>query len=145
MWANEYKIKNIYTGRGEFDADLLESFNAFCVENDIKTGHISAIGAVKNIKLGYFDQDAKKYVQSADIAHKAPFEIVHCTGNVSLKDDKPFCHLHIVVSDREGNCWGGHLLAGVQIYALEFTIFSLDGKELKRGMDEATRLPLWVN
>jgi len=144
MWANKYSIKDVYVGRGDYDADLLSTINTFCVENDIKVGIVQAIGAVQNIKLGYYDQNTKKYVQSMELEHKAPFEIASLTGNVSLKEDKPFCHLHITVSDREGSCYGGHLLEGVKIFALEFCILSLNGELLKRDTDPITLLPLWM-
>jgi predicted DNA-binding protein with PD1-like motif len=144
MWANKYKVKNVFVGRGDNDADLLEQINQFCIENDIKTGLVSAIGAIKNIRLGYYKQDVKKYTIQEDLSNKGPFEIVHCGGNVSLKDNKPFCHLHIVAADREGNCFGGHLMPGVKIFALEFVIQEFEGEELHRGIDEVTELPLWT-
>lgn len=145
MWANKYSLKEIFVGKGDYKADLLEQINDFCLQNDIKAGMVSAIGAVENIRLGYFKQDVKQYVTlDESLSDKGPFEIVHCTGNVSLKEGKPFCHLHIVVSDREGKCFGGHLMPGVKIFALEFIIHSFDGAELSRGIDEVTKLPLWV-
>jgi len=145
MWANKYSIKDIFVGKGDYQADLLEQINQFCRENDIKTGMVSAIGAVENIKLGYYKQDVKQYVTlDENLSDKGPFEIVHCTGNVSLKDGKPFCHLHIVVSDREGKCFGGHLMPGVKIFALEFVVQSFEGTAMQRGIDSETKLPLWV-
>lgn len=145
MWANKYAIKEIFMGKGDFEADLLGQINEFCKQNNIKSGMINAIGAVQNIKLGYYKQDVKQYVTlDENLSDKGPFEIVNCTGNVSLKEGEPFCHIHIIVSDREGKCFGGHLMPGVKIFALEFIIHSFEGVELHRGIDEITKLPLWV-
>jgi len=145
MWANKYSIKDVFIGKGDYDADLLEQINSFCREKNIKTGMISAIGAIKNLRLGYYKQDVKQYITlDEDLSSKGPFEIVHCSGNVSIKDGEPFCHLHIVASDREGKCFGGHLMPGVKIFALEFIVQSFDGETLVRGIDEETKLPLWV-
>lgn len=145
MWANKYSVKDIFVGRGDYDADLLGQINQFCCENNIRCGMVNAIGAIKNIKVGYYKQDVKKYVElDENLSDKGPFEIITCNGNVSIKDGEPFCHLHIVVSDREGKCFGGHLMPGVKIFALEFIIYSYEGEELKRGIDEVTKLPLWV-
>lgn len=144
MWANKYSIKNTYMGKCSFDADLLEQMNTFCQQNKITTGSVSLIGAVKNIRLGYYKQDEKQYVTlDEDLSDKGPFEIVNCSGNISIKDEKPFCHLHIVVSDKEGKCFGGHLMPGVKIFATEFIIQEFEGEELIRGIDEDTELPLW--
>ncbi|MDD3419903.1 MAG: DNA-binding protein [Candidatus Gastranaerophilales bacterium] len=144
MLSNKYSLKEVFVVKGDYNADLLEQINNFCIEKNIKTGMINAIGAVQNIRLGYFDQNTKQYSTLEDLSEKGPFEIVHCGGNVSLKDGKPFCHLHIVVSDREGKCFGGHLMPGVKVFALEFVVHSFDGAELERGLDETTQLPLWV-
>lgn len=145
MWANKYSIKEVFVGKGDYDADLLGQINQFCRENNIRSGMVNAIGAIKNLKLGYYKQDVKQYVTlDEDLSDKGPFEIVSCNGNVSIKDGEPFCHLHIVASDREGKCFGGHLLPGVKIFALEFVVHSFEGEELHRGIDEVTKLPLWV-
>lgn len=145
MWANKYSIKEVFMGKGDYGADLLEQINLFCKENNICCGMVNAIGAIENLKLGYYKQDVKQYVTlDENLSDKGPFEIITCNGNVSLKDGEPFCHLHIVASDREGKCFGGHLLPGVKIFALEFIIYSFEGKELQRGIDEVTKLPLWV-
>lgn len=145
MWANKYSVKEVFVGKGDFEADLLEQINTFVRENDIKTGMVSAIGAIQNLRLGYYKQDVKQYVTLDEgLSDKGPFEIVHCTGNVSIKDGEPFCHLHIVASDREGKCFGGHLMPGVRIFALEFIVYAFEGETLVRGLDDVTRLPLWV-
>lgn len=145
MWASKYSVKEIFMGRGDYDADLLEQINDFVKENNIRSGMVNAIGAVKNLRLGYYKQDKKKYVEhDENLSDKGPFEIINCNGNISIKDGEPICHLHIVASDREGKCFGGHLLPGVKIFALEFIIHSFEGKELHRGIDDVTKLPLWV-
>jgi len=145
MFANNYTLKEIFIGKGDHDADMLTLLNNFCLEKKIVTGMVSAVGAVKNIRLGYYRQDVQQYVTFGEsLSENGGFEIVHCAGNVSLKDDKPFCHLHVTVSDREGHCFGGHLMPGVKIYALEFVIHSYEGTELHRGTDAVTGLPLWM-
>lgn len=145
MWANKYSVKEIFMGKGDYDTDLLEQINTFIKENNIRSGMVNAIGAIKNLRLGYYKQDVKKYVElDENLSEKGPFEIINCNGNISIKDGEPFCHLHIVASDREGKCFGGHLLPGVKIFALEFIIYSFEGEELHRGIDDVTKLPLWV-
>lgn len=130
-------------GRLDYKSDLLTEINKICINENIKNGYINIIGALSSLKTGFFDQEKKQYVYTV---HKSenPLEISSCMGNVSVKDDKPFCHIHIVTSDREGKCFGGHLMEGAQVYAAEFIIQELLGKELVRGLDEETRLPLWI-
>jgi len=145
MWANSYEIEKIFMGKLSYEGDLLEEINSFCANNNIRTGQISVIGAVKTIKLGYFDQNIKKYIflDHDGLYSEKPFEISSCSGNVSIKDENPFAHIHIVVSDREGRCFGGHVMPGTKIFAGEFIIHSFKGTELIRSLDEKTQLPLW--
>jgi predicted DNA-binding protein with PD1-like motif len=71
-------------------------------------------------------------------------EIVSLYGNVSLKDGRPFAHLHVVLPDEQGNGKGGHLVAGgAPVFACEVTIEEYSGPELVRNFDEQTGLFLW--
>jgi predicted DNA-binding protein with PD1-like motif len=70
-------------------------------------------------------------------------EILSGQGNVSLKDGKPFVHLHLVLGRSDGSCLGGHAAAGCKIFACEAAILALDGPALVREPDEATGLALW--
>lgn len=141
--ANSYQIVKTYIGRIPYDSDLLEQVNGFCLDNNIKCGSASIIGAVKQAKIGYYPQDKYIYQVLEGENLKRGLEIVSCTGNISIKDSKPFAHLHIVLSDAEGKTYGGHLMPGTIVYASEFIIQELKGPDLVRGFDEITKLPLW--
>jgi len=137
----EPKTGRLFLGRFEAGEDLLDSLTQFCKEQRIRLGVFSIIGAVRNVKLGYFDQEQKKYTGCVDINTK--LEISSCVGNISIKDGEIFCHAHITLADFEGKAFGGHLMPGTEIFAAEFFIQELAGAELVRGKDEKTGLPLW--
>jgi len=143
VWANCYEIEKIYMGRIPHDFDLLEQINSFCFENDIKSGTVNIIGAVKQAKIGYYSQDTQTYRTLEGENLQGGLEIVSCTGNISIKDAKPFAHVHIVLSDSKGKTFGGHLMPGTIVYAGEFVIQKFKGSELVRCLDEVTKLPLW--
>lgn len=64
-----------------------------------------------------------------------PFEIVSGTGTIS----KNGCHIHMSVSDKEGNVLGGHLKDGCAVkYTCEVVILVFDDVEYKRVKDEKT-------
>ncbi len=73
-----------------------------------------------------------------------PLEIVSCMGNISIKENEPFVHAHIAVSNRKGEVFGGHILPGCIIAATgeHFLIEAVD-VELQRKPDEKTQLYLW--
>ena len=142
MWANQYDHKKVYTGRLEYDKDLLAQINLFCLENNINKGYISVLGALKKDNLGYYNQESKKY-QSFEI--NKPVEIVNCYGNISIKDQKPFAHIHLIVSDDKGNTKAGHTMPGCIIFAGEVYIHQVEGPDLIRDYNDLTGLPLWKN
>jgi len=139
----EFEIEKSYAVRLPHDGDLLEELNNFCADNNIRNGFLSVIGAVKCIKLGFYEQDNHKYVD-VDFDGNQAFEIVSATGNISMKDDKPFVHMHVIVSNKQGQCFAGHLTPGAKIFAGEAIIQKFTGKaDLVREFDETTELTLW--
>lgn len=100
--------KNEYIGEFRQDKDLLEELRAFAESNNIKEGWFSIIGAVKNSKIGFYDQIEKKYLSMSLDEHA---EILHCTGNFSIKNEKPFVHAHITLGAKNGSAYGGHLMS----------------------------------
>jgi len=130
-----------FIGRFKTDSDLLLSLNNFCKENNIALGVFSVIGALKSVKLGYYKQDEKKYVDCVHLAKK--LEIASCTGNISFMNENVFVHAHITLADHDGNTHGGHLMPGSKIFAAEYYIKELKGKMLHRDYDQKTGLNLW--
>lgn len=140
MWAEKYATKEVFIGRLDYNADLLEQINSFCDEKNITSGFITVLGALKKANLGFYNQQEKKY-ESHPVDKNV--EIVNCYGNISIKDGKPFAHIHLVVSDNEGNTKAGHTMPGCIIFAGEAYIHQLEGETLVRQFDETTALPLW--
>lgn len=130
-----------FIGRFKFKADLLESIAEFCKKENITLATFSVIGALKGVKLGYYNQDAKKYVGCVSL--DKTLEITVCIGNISLKDSEIFVHAHITLADHGGTCYGGHLMPGSSIFAAEYCIKELIGGELYRKHDLYTGLSLW--
>ncbi len=137
----EPKPGRTFIGRFEAGQDLLAELNGFCKQNNIRLGVFNLIGAVRNAKLGYYDQEKKQYTGCVELNKK--LEIAACMGNISIKDGEIMVHAHITLADMDGNAFGGHLMPGTEIFAAEFFIQELIGAELVRGKDGKTGLPLW--
>ena len=88
-----------------------------------------------------YNQNDQKYVDCLDLKKK--IEISSCIGNISLKDGEIFVHAHINLVDHDGNATGGHLMPGAEIFAAEYYIKELKGKDLERVHDPETGLSLW--
>ncbi|MBF0263116.1 MAG: DNA-binding protein [Magnetococcales bacterium] len=137
----EFTPGRCWLGRLPHDGDLLAELNAFCRTHGIQVGRIEGVGAVKRACLGFYDQTRHAYDY---LTYEEPLEIVQMVGNVSLKEDKPFVHVHITLSDHTGRAFGGHLAPGTILFAAEVLIQALHGDPPRRGFDPTTGLPLWV-
>ena len=125
--------------RLKHDADVVQSITELAKNKGIEAGIITAIGALKRAKLGYYDQKNHEY---REIRIDSPHEMASCVGNVSLKDGEPFTHVHVVLADENGNTKAGHLLEGI-VFAAEVQLCQLEGPKLERKYDEVTGLSLW--
>ncbi|MBN1794097.1 MAG: DUF296 domain-containing protein [Candidatus Omnitrophica bacterium] len=131
----------MFIGRLPFKSDLLEALTGFCGLHRVTLGTFSVIGALSEVKLGYYLQDEKRYVECVHLEKK--LEIASCTGNISLKDNEIFVHAHVTLADHTGVCYGGHLMSGARIFAAEYCITELAGGVLERVHDPGTGLHLW--
>ena len=66
---------------------------------------------------------------------KQRFEIVSMVGTFSRDGG---CHLHLSLSDAEGNTIGGHLIDGDVFTTVELVLGTADGIEFSRQQDEKT-------
>ncbi|WP_048148008.1 PPC domain-containing DNA-binding protein [Palaeococcus ferrophilus] len=118
--------------------ELLRYINEFAKKNNVLMGTVSAIGSLRNPKIGYFDEAAGGYNV---IELSGTYELVSLSGNVSLKDGEPFAHIHVALGDSDGSLYGGHLVEG-EVFVAEVFIQELLGEILERKPQE-NGLSLW--
>ncbi len=122
-------LDRIYIQRLRPNSDLLEELEALASQKAIALGQISGIGALKKASLGIFLPREARYAVKE---FAGELEICHLSGNISLKEGKPFVHAHLVISDPDGRAHGGHLLPGCQIFIAEIILLSFRGGKLER-------------
>lgn len=127
-------------GRLAHGEDILSSMEAFCARHSIQAGVFSLIGAVSSATIGAYDQKQQVYVT---VKEDRELEILSCTGNISLKEGKPFAHAHVVLGDHAGATIGGHLFSPTIVFAGEIHMIELVGTPLERTYDDVTGLMLW--
>ena len=84
-----------------------------------KSAHISGIGALKDLELGYYNLDEKTYERHTFSQNS---ELLSMDGNLSTLDGKKFLHLHGVFSDGTMKCFGGHMFSAVVAVTCEINI-----------------------
>lgn len=109
--------------------DLKEELIAFTKNNNIHAGIIlTGVGSLTKATLRLADETITKTFDSR-------FEIVSLVGTLCQEG----VHLHISLSDEQGNTIGGHLKEGCLIYVTaEIVIAELEQVRFSRVFDQQT-------
>jgi len=135
----EFREGRVMLARLDHGKEIITQIADMAEQRNISTGIFSAIGALSQVKLAFYDQDVHSY---RNVSVDRPVEILSCSGNISLRDGHPFVHAHATVADSEGNVMGGHLSEGT-VFAAELSVMKLSGEPLIREHDPITDLYLW--
>ena len=135
-----FNAQKFQMGRIPPGEDLLQSIHEILTNRSIQSGYVWVLGALRNASVGYFDQKTREY---ETISIDEPVEIILCHGNVSLKEGKPFAHLHLSVGKRNGEMFGGHLETGNEVFVAEVCIAEFDGEAHERLLQPDLDLALW--
>ena len=115
-------------------AGLLE----FAQQQKLSASQFSAIGAFSEVELGFFLMDQQDYKK---IPIREQVEVLSFLGDVTLSDEGPKVHAHVVLGKSDGTAWGGHLL-GARVRPTLEVILIESPDHLHRKHDPRTGLPL---
>ena len=133
------KYNNDYILRIDKNEEIVNTIKEFCIKNNIKNGTITGIGNTNKIILSLYDTNQKGYINKT---LEEPLEITTLNGNVSTKNNEPYLHIHINVSNKDFQVFGGHLNECYVAATCEITIHKIDGFA-KRNFDQETGLNLY--
>lgn len=120
------------------DDEVMECLMIIARKYDLSACQITAIGAFREAVLGYYDFDKKDYKH---IPVKEQVEVLVLAGDITLSDNKPKIHAHVVVGKKDGSTRGGHLLKAYVRPTLEI-IMTESPAHLYRKYDEEAGLAL---
>jgi predicted DNA-binding protein with PD1-like motif len=118
--------------------EIVGELTSFAEANNIGGSHFTAIGAFRDVLLGYFDRQKKDYRQ---IPIEDQVEVLSLIGDIAMNKAKPKVHAHVVVGKADGSAHGGHILRAHVWPTLEL-ILTESPKRLCRVTDEETGLAL---
>jgi predicted DNA-binding protein with PD1-like motif len=118
--------------------EVVACLRTFATEENLIAAQVTAIGALSDVVLGFFDPEAKAYHA---IPVREQVEVLSLLGNVAQHRGKPKVHAHIVVGKRDGTALGGHLVEAHVRPTLEVVVEEAP-HHLRRETDEATGLAL---
>jgi predicted DNA-binding protein with PD1-like motif len=122
--------------RGE---DLMEGLNRAVAALGFEAATLQVIGALEQGAVGYLQQEKGEY-KTLTTGH---VEISAGVGNVSVRDGKPWVHLHLVLSESDGRCVGGHAMEGCRAFVVEAYFRRLDGPAPIRQDVPGMPLKVW--
>jgi len=99
----------------------------------ISTARVEAIGGVEELRLAYFNRRKKRYEEQD---FKEFLEVTGILGNVTLKDGKPFLHIHGTFGRRDLSALAGHVMSAKVFPLLEVVITPTKNRALRRFDDE---------
>ena len=110
-------------------ADVRRELEVLAMSKTISAAVImGVVGSLAHVRLRYANQD-----DPTELSGK--HEILTLSGMLSQDG----VHLHMMVADSQGNCKGGHVVYGCQVYTtLELAIALLPKTQFQRTFDPAT-------
>ena len=118
--------------------EVMAGLGEFARENGLSAAHLTAIGALSDATLGYFDWEKKDYKK---IPVREQVEVLSLIGDVALKDGEPKVHAHVVVGRSDGTTLGGHLIEARVRPTLE-VILTESPAHLRKQVDAESGLAL---
>ena len=87
--------------------EVVAGLEAFAKEQRLAASQFTGLGALKDAVLGFFDWETKDYRR---IPVREQVEVASLVGDVTLGENGPKVHPHIMLSKSDGAALGGHLL-----------------------------------
>ncbi|PIT98167.1 MAG: hypothetical protein COT71_02155 [Candidatus Andersenbacteria bacterium CG10_big_fil_rev_8_21_14_0_10_54_11] len=102
--------------------EVIAALTAYCMNKAIHAGSFTALGAVREVILAWYDVSSKSY-RTQHVQEK--LEIAGVTGTISLHEEKLIVHAHGVFSDQQMHTMAGHINSMVVSGACELTLWRL--------------------
>ena len=122
-----------YVLRMDKGEDFVTVLKTLCRKEEIHLASINGIGALSHVELGVFEPETKSYCPAV---RDGFFEIVSCLGNVSVMDGEIYLHIHMCVSQKDGQVFAGHFSGGTIGLTGEIFVHKIQGTIGRRYSEE---------
>lgn len=117
---------------------LVEGLTALARDQGVWGARLWGIGALEQVELGFYRHERKDYDR---FSLQEELELLALNGNLSVTDEGPRVHAHVVVGRSDGTAHGGHLFEArvgptLEVFVVESSV------EIRREMNEEFGLPL---
>lgn len=123
----------------ETGEEIVASLQKFAARENVHAASFTAIGALSDVVLLYFDWQKKEYQK---IPVREQVEVAALIGDIAEDPEgRPALHIHVVVGTRDGSAKAGHLGEGHVRPTLE-VIVTESPAHLRKVKDAETGLAL---
>jgi len=127
------KEGNLIVFRFEDGKDVIESLRRVTKKHQIQSGVIlSGIGMLRDFEISFYSREKMGYVTSK---FNEPVELLSFSGNISIRNNKTFFHLHVALAKEDTSAIGGHLEKAMVHNTLEGVIMKLSKIKLTRDVE----------
>jgi len=127
---------NLIVFRFEDGKDIIESLKRVAKEHQIQSGLVlSGIGMLRDSEVSFYSREKAGYLTNK---YKEPVELLSLSGNISLRNNEIFFHLHVALGKEDKSAIGGHLKKATVHSTLEGVILKFS--EIKLMRDPETRI-----
>jgi len=113
-------------------ARIPDDILALAKREKMVTARVEAIGGVEKLRLAYFNHHTKRYEEHD---FEEFLEVTGILGNVTLKDGKPFLHIHGTFGRSDLSTLAGHVMTAKVFPLLEVVITPTKNRDLRRFDD----------
>ena len=131
MGYKSYTLSRIHMVRLNVGDEIVRGLLEASKELGVKGGIVAGIGGVDRAKVAVFNPETREY-ETTEL--KGFHEVASLLGNISLRDEEFFAHIHVTLSNGKKTV-AGHLVEAYVQGTLEAAIFELD-KPLTRTSKE---------
>jgi len=129
---------NIHYVKLDKGEDVLPALTEYINTVNIKSGTLSAIGVLRDIEVGYYELEKAQYVKKF---FAGDYEVLSLSGNIGELNGARHPHIHVILGDKDSNCYGGHLLNAKVGITCEMFITACN-MDLERIYDDKIKLNL---
>ena len=128
-----------YQLRLESGEELGATLKSFCTERQIGFAQMTGLGAVRRAPRSR--TGTRSASNTKPTGRDDQMEVVSLIGNVAIRDDEPFSHIHLGLGRSDLTLIGGHFNAAVAHPMLEIWLTPIDAT-VTRVLDESCGLYL---
>jgi predicted DNA-binding protein with PD1-like motif len=111
----------------------------FAKQHAVAAGHFTAIGALRDVRLAWYDPERKAYKV---MWVRRQVEALSLIGDIGLANGQATVHCHITVGLDDATVRGGHLVAATVSPTLE-VIVTVEPAVLRKRFDTCSGLTLF--